>query len=44
MRKSLKKSFSELVNENKQELLMDKQALERIENKLDSKHVMKLAE
>lgn len=44
MRKTHKKTFSDLVAENKQELLCDRDALMRIEERLDRKHEMKLAE
>lgn len=44
MRKTNKKTFSDLVLENKQALLKDQEAIERIETKLDKKHSMKLAE
>lgn len=33
-----KKSFEELVKENKQELLKDKQALEKIEKRIEKRH------
>ncbi|WP_081415168.1 FbpB family small basic protein [Ectobacillus panaciterrae] len=33
-----KKSFEELVQENKQKLLNDKQALEKIEKRLEKRH------
>ncbi|HLU22956.1 FbpB family small basic protein [Lederbergia graminis] len=41
MRRPIKKSFSELVQENKQELLRDSEALERIEEKLEEKQLRK---
>ncbi|MBN3544167.1 FbpB family small basic protein [Fictibacillus barbaricus] len=34
-------SFKELVLENKQEMLQDKQLLERIEKRLETKHLSK---
>ncbi|WP_420842587.1 FbpB family small basic protein [Fervidibacillus halotolerans] len=36
-----KRSFSELVNENKIEIMKDRGELERIERKLEEKHVKK---
>ncbi|RLQ96167.1 FbpB family small basic protein [Falsibacillus albus] len=41
MRKIRKKSFADLVLENKQALLKDTEALERIEARLEEKHVRK---
>ncbi|MDY0940671.1 FbpB family small basic protein [Priestia megaterium] len=38
-----KKSFEELVKENKQELLKDKKAIEKIEKRIEKRHeVIKL--
>jgi hypothetical protein len=39
MRKPRKRSFSELVNENKLQLLKDQTAIERIEKRLENKHL-----
>lgn len=36
-----RKSFEELVQENKQELLNDKQELEKIENRIEKRHELK---
>lgn len=43
MRKSTKykKSFNELMQENRQELLNDKQALEKIEKRIEKRHELK---
>ncbi|WP_246939574.1 FbpB family small basic protein [Bacillus pinisoli] len=41
MRKSKKRSFQELVLENKRQLLNDKEALERIEDRLEQKRLDK---
>lgn len=41
MKRKRKVSFEELVQENKDELLKDLKALERIEAKLESKHLQK---
>ncbi|EIT86865.1 hypothetical protein A374_04804 [Fictibacillus macauensis ZFHKF-1] len=38
MRKQRHKSFKELVNENKRELLQDREAMERLEQKWEEKH------
>jgi hypothetical protein len=38
MNRRLQRSFSDLVNTNKQEIEKDPIALERIERKIDSKH------
>ncbi|MFA9558619.1 FbpB family small basic protein [Evansella sp. AB-rgal1] len=38
MRKRLNKSFEELVNENKQQLLNDDQAIKEIELKVEEKY------
>lgn len=42
MRRPGKKSFSDLVQENRQELLKDMEAMERIENKLEKKYMRKI--
>ncbi|MBS4194108.1 FbpB family small basic protein [Lederbergia citri] len=39
MRRRGKKTFLDLVQENKQALLNDSKALETIENRLDEKHM-----
>ncbi|MDQ0247333.1 hypothetical protein J2S09_004982 [Bacillus fengqiuensis] len=36
-----RKSFEELVQENKQELLNDKHELEKIENRIEKRHEIK---
>lgn len=36
-----RKSFEELVQENKQELLNDKQELEKIESRIEKRHELK---
>ncbi len=41
MRKPRKRSFSELVNENKLQLLRDQAAIEKIEERLEKKHLSK---
>ncbi len=41
MRKPKRRSFSELVNENKRQLLNDQEAMEKIEERLEQKHVSK---
>lgn len=41
MRKPRKRSFSDLVNENKRQLLNDQEAIERIEKRLEKKHMSK---
>ncbi|MGI8382446.1 MULTISPECIES: FbpB family small basic protein [Priestia] len=39
-----KKSFEELVKENKQELLKDKKALDKIEKRIEKRHeIIKLS-
>ncbi|GIN70350.1 hypothetical protein J14TS2_08250 [Bacillus sp. J14TS2] len=38
MRKVHRKSFSDLVQENKQALINDAKAIEKIESKLEEKH------
>ncbi len=35
MRRSRRKSFEELVNENKQQLLSDRDAIDRIEERIE---------
>ena len=42
MRRNKKKSFTELMNENKQELLQDAEAIREIEERLDNKHYQRL--
>ncbi|MBZ5752257.1 MULTISPECIES: FbpB family small basic protein [Metabacillus] len=42
MRKNKKKSFDELVLENKQQLLQDQEALERIEERWEQRILEKL--
>ncbi|PKR85607.1 FbpB family small basic protein [Heyndrickxia camelliae] len=44
MRKAMKKSFLDLVMENKQELLKDRDAMDRIEERLEQKRMIKKAE
>ena len=39
MRKLRKRSFSELVNENKLQLLKDQTAIDRIEKRLENRHL-----
>lgn len=41
MRKPRKRSFAELVSENKRQLLKDQAALEKIEERLEKKHLSK---
>ncbi|PLT29341.1 FbpB family small basic protein [Peribacillus deserti] len=41
MKKRRKLSFEELVKENKRELLKDDKAMERIEQRLESRHLEK---
>lgn len=41
MRKPRKRSFSELVNENKLQLMRDQEAIEKIEERLEKKHLSK---
>jgi hypothetical protein len=41
MRKLKKRSFDELVSENKQQLLKDHAAMERIEDRLEKKRLAK---
>ncbi|PHA00077.1 FbpB family small basic protein [Bacillus pseudomycoides] len=40
-RKLPSKSFKELVQENKQKILNDKQELERIEQRIEQRHIIK---
>ncbi|HWJ78365.1 MAG TPA: FbpB family small basic protein [Niallia sp.] len=42
MRKPRKRSFQELVLENKMQLLKDREAIERIEERLERKHLKKV--
>lgn len=44
MRKYKKMSFSDLVNENKRELLNDEEQLEKIDERLDERHHQRLKE
>ncbi|MFJ7638277.1 FbpB family small basic protein [Peribacillus sp. NPDC097264] len=39
--KKRKRSFEELINENKKELLMDTKLMERLEERLEQKHMQK---
>ena len=41
MRKPRKRSFAELVSENKRQLLSDRDAMEKIEMKLEEKRLQK---
>lgn len=41
MRKPRKRSFTELVNENKLQLLRDQSAIDKIEERLEKKHMEK---
>ncbi|WP_170007246.1 FbpB family small basic protein [Bacillus fonticola] len=41
MRRTQKRTFAELVSENKQELLKDSEAIQRIEERLEEKYAMK---
>lgn len=41
MRRPRKRSFTELVLENKQQLLQDEQALAKIEERLEKRHLEK---
>ncbi|MEI2437472.1 FbpB family small basic protein [Priestia aryabhattai] len=44
MLRKYKKSFEELVKENKQELLKDKKALDKIEKRIEKRHeIIKLS-
>ena len=42
MRRSRRKSFDELVKENKQQLLSDRDAIDRIEERIEKRYEMKL--
>ena len=42
MRRSRRKSFNELVKENKQQLLSDRDAIDRIEERIEKRYEMKL--
>ncbi|MCU5377861.1 FbpB family small basic protein [Bacillus cereus] len=42
MRRSRRKSFDELVKENKQELLSDRDAIDRIEERIEKRYEMQL--
>ncbi|HFK1458348.1 TPA: FbpB family small basic protein [Bacillus cereus] len=42
MRRSRRKSFDELVKENKQQLLSDRDAINRIEERIEKRYEMKL--
>ncbi|MBE5106303.1 FbpB family small basic protein [Bacillus sp. MHSD_36] len=42
MRRSRRKSFEELVKENKQQLLSDRDAIDRIEERIEKRYEMKL--
>ncbi|WP_410983276.1 FbpB family small basic protein [Bacillus cereus] len=42
MRRSRRKSFEELVRENKQQLLSDRDAIERIEERIEKRYEMQL--
>ncbi|WP_346988252.1 FbpB family small basic protein [Bacillus sp. SW7] len=41
MRRSRRKSFDELVKENKQQLLSDRDAIDRIEERIEKRYEMK---
>lgn len=41
MRRPRKRSFSELIQENKQALLKDEAAMKKLEEKLEQKHLQK---
>ncbi|MBT2723313.1 FbpB family small basic protein [Bacillus sp. ISL-46] len=41
MMRKYKKSFEELIKENKQELLKDKQAIEKIEERIEKRNEVK---
>ncbi|GKU82798.1 FbpB family small basic protein [Niallia sp. NCCP-28] len=41
MRKPRKRSFQELVAENRLQLLKDREAIEKIEERLENKHLKK---
>ncbi|HFK1789900.1 TPA: FbpB family small basic protein [Bacillus pacificus] len=42
MRRSRRKSFDELVKENKQQLLSNRDAIDRIEERIEKRYEMKL--
>ncbi|PFZ00060.1 FbpB family small basic protein [Bacillus wiedmannii] len=42
MRRSRRKSFDELVKENKQQLLSDRGAIDRIEERIEKRYEMQL--
>ncbi|MGG1327584.1 FbpB family small basic protein [Bacillus tropicus] len=42
MRRSRRKSFDELVKENKQQLLSDRDAIDRIEERIEKRYEMKV--
>ncbi|KKZ98918.1 hypothetical protein B4147_3501 [Bacillus wiedmannii] len=42
MRRSRRKSFDELVKENKQQLLSDRDAIDRIEERIEKRYEMQL--
>ncbi|HHQ8911482.1 TPA: FbpB family small basic protein [Bacillus cereus] len=42
MRRSRRKSFDELVKENKQQLLSDRDAIDRIEERIEKRYELKL--
>ncbi|PFJ15159.1 FbpB family small basic protein [Bacillus cereus] len=42
MRRSRRKSFEELVKENKQQLLSDRDAIDQIEERIEKRYEMKL--
>jgi Fur-regulated basic protein B len=43
MRKTFRKSFTELVNENRQALLRNKEEIEKIERKIEKRHSSELS-
>ena len=44
MRRRLNKTFEDLVNENIEEILMDKEAIKEIEEKVEERRSMELQE
>ncbi|QPC46464.1 FbpB family small basic protein [Mangrovibacillus cuniculi] len=42
MKRIRKRSFADLVKENRQALLRDAQAMERLEDRIDSRHQAKI--
>ncbi|KFM99083.1 FbpB family small basic protein [Bacillus clarus] len=42
MRRNRRKSFEELVKENKQQLLGDREAIDRIEERIEKRYEMQL--